>query len=158
MEEGPNTFDGLLAQMREYRTDLVQKRGNAQQARDEADRELVRIDKELLQIDAMLGRDNGADQRNIQTFVLDTIVANYRTGETYKEQDAIAVCRRERPTLTERSIQSAIRRLAKLGRIELSGTRRNRDFVLLEKGVDSASLEDGTPIGRSLFDGAEQPS
>jgi predicted transcriptional regulator len=171
--EKVTTLDEYLDGIRQLREKQLERKAEAEKVRDEAVEELTQIARELERIDGILGKSEPGRQKNVQAFVYAQVKLMGAPGATYTEKEVVARCREQRPSLSEASVLSALRRLAKKGLIKRSGSRYNREVELVvtvpseaaskpgpDDQADDPASEPGqeSPPGRSLFDGADQPT
>ena len=142
MENDILTVEQHLNGIKQIREQLLARKTEVEQARDNAAQELVTIARELERIDVILANGTGQPPKErsekVSSFVLEQVQALLTPGVAWKEKDFIEVCRKERFDLSDSSIQGALRRLAEKQLILRSGPRRDREIALIPTESEAA--------------------
>jgi len=142
METETLSVEQHLDGIKQIRAQLLARKGDVEAARDNAAKELVSIARELERIDVILANGTGQPPKErsekVSSFVLEQVQALLTPGVAWKEKDFVEACRKERPDLSDSSIQGALRRLAEKQLILRSGPRRDREIALIPPESEAA--------------------
>jgi len=145
MSEEPwkaRTLDDYLAGIRQVREELMTRKGELERLRDDTINELGKVEQELTRIDNILGKSEPSGRnRNVETHVYEQLTELTKGAPVQRESILIDRTRRKYPGMTEKSVQSAILRLEKKGRLKRSGKRGQRTIELVTTVPSEAATE-----------------